>query len=374
MKIIFLINSLGKGGAELQLVNLAKMLKYHDHDVKVAVGYSGGAYHTELNNLGIKVIELNKKIGIDVFFIFRFFKLLRNEHPDIVHSYMGASNLVASVSKIFFQKTKVVWGVRAAYMDLTKYSWLSRLVYKVEPYFSQKADLIITNSYAAKQVLLLRGIHKDKIKVIHNGIDVEKFPRKHNSSNHGSPNRIIGTASRIDPMKGYEVFLDAIELFIQRYREYSVHFVVAGGSDNKYLEALQNKASSKGIHEYISWIGEQGEMSQIYRSFDIYSSNSLGESFSNSICEAMSSGIPCVVTDVGDSAKIVGETGIVVKPNCSEALADAWQQMLKRNLILEGEKARERISKCFSIEQLGVNTEKVLIDLLNESGYDKKQN
>lgn len=369
MKIMFLISALNKGGAERQLVTLANLLKQRGHEVKVAVSYMGGYHERILSKAEIPIINLKKKSRWDVAFLFRLGIALYREKPQILHSYMPSSNVQASLVGVFFRKIKIVWGIRASNMDLERYSYskAAKIIHSFERMLSNRVDLIISNSESAKACLISRGFKADNITVISNGINTNYFVHTPCDMNevHDEPLK-IGVAARIDPMKGYEIFLQAVRIFKETYPEQKVKFIIAGGGDAAYFDKLKSLTEQLQIKEQITWLGEQNDMVRVLNSFDIYSSNSIfGEGFSNSIGEAMACEVPCVVTDVGDSAKIIGDTGILVKPDNSQELAEAWFQMINGDIKALGKRARQRTIENFSLEKLADDSEQALMGVLS---------
>lgn len=176
MKIIFLSRSLHLGGAERQLTVLAKGLCHLGHDVKVAVFYSGGPLEADLNAAKIPVIYLDKQFRWHAFsFFLRLARLVRREHPDILHSYLVIPNILTIMLKPFSPSAKMVWGVRASNVDLDRYDSLARLTYHIECKLSRFADLIICNSHAGMEYAALHGFPKNKMVVVPNGIDTDRF-------------------------------------------------------------------------------------------------------------------------------------------------------------------------------------------------------
>ncbi len=104
-------------------------------------------------------------------------------------------------------------------------------------------------------------------------------------------------------------------------------------------------------------------MPAIYNSLDIAVLSPYGEGLPNVVCDAMACGVPCVVTDVGDAAYVVGETGMVVPPLDPDALAEGMRKLLESDLTTLGLKARQRIVENVSLEQLVERTEKALFEL-----------
>jgi len=165
---------------------------------------------------------------------------------------------------------------------------------------------------------------------------------------------LIGLVARWDPMKDHAAFLTAASELAANYN--SVHFVLAGDgmhTENHDLLPLINERQLQGR---LHLLGIRQDARRILASLDILTSSSAyGEGFSNTICEAMSCGVPCVVTDVGDSAKIVGDTGCVVPPRNPNAIKKAWIDLIemgseKRQEL--GAAARRRIQESYDIRTI----------------------
>ena len=176
----------------------------------------------------------------------------------------------------------------------------------------------------------------------------------------------IGLVGRLDPMKDHTTFLQAVKIFNQEER--SVRFVCIGDGKEPYKSEIHSLCRRLGLNGSIIWAGERYDMTAVYNSMDIVtSSSSFGEGFPNVIGEAMACGVPCVVTDIGDSAIIVGETGIVVPLKDPQALADGWRSMLKRlndKSYSIKEMARTRIVSHYNSETFIQKTSKKFLGLL----------
>src|SRR3569623_1069815 len=128
--ILFLTRSLDRGGAERQLVVLAKGLARRGHAVAVAVFFGGGAYEAELAEDDVRVINLGKQGRWDILpFLNRLVRLLRKERPAVLHSYLGVPNILATIIKPLLPGIRIVWGVRDSHVDLSRYDWLSCKAY-----------------------------------------------------------------------------------------------------------------------------------------------------------------------------------------------------------------------------------------------------
>lgn len=367
--ILFLARSLDRGGAERQLVVLAKGLARREHAVAVAVFFGGGAYEAELAGAGVRVIHLNKKGRWDVLpFLIRLARLLRKERPAVLHSYLGVPNILAAVLKPLAPGTRIVWGVRASNVDLSRYDWLSRFAYGLERRLAWLADRIIANSHAGKRHAVANGFPEAGIVVIPNGIDTDRFRpdpegrrRVRAEWGLGDHEMLAGLVGRLDPMKDHPVFLEAASLIVKACRD--VRFVCVGGGPADYAAVLRQRAAALGLTDRLIWVGARDDMPAVYSALDIASSSSLGEGFSNTIAEAMACGIPSVVTEVGDSARIVGEAGSVVPPGDPHALAAAIQHLIDlpaEERLARGAACRARVVSEFGIERLIQRTEQAL--------------
>jgi len=369
MKIFFLIRSLDYGGAERQLVLISKGLRERGHDVVVGIFYSGGPLEEELREGGIRIRPLHKCGRWDVLrFLVRLMHVLREERPDVVHSYLEGSNLLTVFLKPFFPATKAVWGIRSSHVDLRQYDWLYWLSVKLNSWLSRFPDAIIANSQVGRRHHVALGYPPEKTVVIRNGIDTEQFhPNRKLRSKVRSEwkipehEQLIGLVGRLDPMKDHPIFVKAAALLAKKRKD--MHFVCVGNGPDDYRTELQTLAKSLGLEERLLWVGTREDMPAVYNALDIaVSSSSYGEGLSNVIGEAMACGVPCVVTNVGDSAWVVGDRGEVVPPKDPGALMNAIERLLDQKPHTPAQ-IRLRIVERLSAETLVVNTERVLLTL-----------
>ena len=173
---------------------------------------------------------------------------------------------------------------------------------------------------------------------------------------------LVGLVGRLDPMKDHPVFLEAASNIARVRRD--VRFVCVGDGPADYAEALKQHAAALGLTNQLMWVGARDDMPAVYSALDIASSSSsYGEGFSNTTAEAMACGVPCVVTDVGDSALIVGDTGSVVAPGDRDALAAAIQRLAdlpREERRMLGDACRVRVVSEFGIDRLVQRTEQAL--------------
>ncbi len=362
MKILFLIRSLDFGGAERQLVALAKGLHYRGQSVSLAVFYGGGNLQSELAEAKVPIGLLKKRGRWDVVpFLWRLIQLTRREQPVILHSYLTVANLVATLIKPLFRSVRLVWGVRATNVDLHQYDWLARLAFRAECWFSCFADLIIVNSHAGRDYHVEHGFPDKKMVVVPNGIDTDRFKPDEKARTRvrkewgiADNENLIGLVGRIDPMKDHRTFLQAASRLAGQAED--VRFVCVGGGQEPYKSQVYDFSRSLGLGDRLIWAGARNDMPAVYNAMDLVTSSSVfGEGMPNAIGEAMACGVPGVVTDVGDSARMVGDTGVVVPPGSPAEIVRGWQTMLeilKEHGGAVGEKARARIVAEFGLDLL----------------------
>ena len=367
--LVLIARKLDPGGSERQLVALSKELKARGYMVHVLLFYKGGMFDDELAAAGVPLYYLGKKGRWDVFsFFWRFVAIARRLNPAVVYSFLDVPNIMALLLRPFIKQLRVVWSIRAAFMEMQQYDWMARLVPALENRLCRGADCIIANSRAGRDWAVRRSFPADKLCVIENGIDTERFcpnpkARENVRQEWGveASEKLVGLPARLDPMKDHRTFLKACASVASRRED--IRFVCVGGGPERYRAELIALANRLGLADRLTWAGRRTDMPSVYCGLDIVaSSSSFGEGFPNVVAEAMSCGVPCVVTDVGDSARIVGEVGEVVPPRDAEALAAALNRMLSRtDEDAELRRlARQRIVGKFSMQRMVSQTEKVL--------------
>jgi len=364
-KIVFLIRSLNVGGAERQLLTLLQTLDRREFEPVVVSFYSKGTLFSEFINNNIPVQSASKNGRWDiVLFLIRLVKIIRNEKPDIVVSYLVAANLLAVLLKPILKPGKIVISIRHSFLRKEDYDWLSALLYAVEDRIARWSDLIILNSFVGARQAHERGISKDNMVVIPNGINTIQFhpdvglrKKKRAKLNIENESIVVGLVGRLDPVKNHIGFIEAASLLKDEAPQ--VRFLIIGDGPEEYRQVLSQNIQESCMEDRFQLIPAEIDPVTIYNAMDICVSSSIGEGFSNVIAEAMACEIPCVVTDVGDSACIVGQTGRVVPVGDTRTLAEAILSLVnmepgERQKL--GQQAREKIISEFSIEKMVVST------------------
>ena len=328
-RVLFLVRALDVGGAQRQLVELATGLHRAGWTITVVTFYSEAALEAPLKQAGVPIVCLNKQGRWDVApFMWRLVQTIRRHRPHIVHGSIDMCNVLLAVVRPFIKKARIAWSVAASNMDLTCYDRLTRVEFRLGVLLSRLADLIICNSVAGRAYHIERGYRSDRMIVIPNGVDVERFKPDRSARSAlraewrvTAHEKLVGIVGRLDAMKDYPNFLNAAAQ-VAAVRQ-DVRFVCVGDGPGGVREELFALATRLGLDDRLIWAGERNDMWRVYNALDLAVSSSVSEGLPNVIVEAMSSGVPCVVTDVGDSAAVVGDLGWICPPRDSAALAQA---------------------------------------------------
>jgi glycosyltransferase involved in cell wall biosynthesis len=377
MRIRVVARSLDIGGAERQLVELARGLHARGHAVSVTLFYGAGALEVDLHAAGVPVQILDKRGRWDVMrFLPRLAVALRMERPDILYSFLPVPNVLSALVKPAVPGTRLVWAIRASDRNKVPLDWPSRVAYGLEATLAPLADLILPNSRAGFVHGQARGISKDKMLVVPNGIDTERFrpslpgrARVRAELGLAADELAVGIVARLDPIKDHGTFLAAAAMLAAARRE-RLRFVVVGDGPPKYRAELEAQSRRIGLAG-VTWAGGRSDMPDVYSALDLVCSSSLSEGFPNCVAEAMSCERACAVTDAGDSATIVDGTGVVVPPASPAALAAGLGTLLDR-LAIEGPAsvgaaARARIVQSFGREALITRTAEIFAELLDRA-------
>ncbi len=346
-KILLLIRSLHIGGAERQVVSLAKTISTLGTEVHVAVKVSGGPLEADLENVpNVTMRHLGNPglIGRFSYFV-RLRRLIKSNKFDAVYGFMPVPNLALLVARTIRNRPLIAWGVRSSDVDPSQYGGRVKWTMRLEKWLSRFADRVITNSQAALEEYRLNDYPCAKLSHIPNAIDVERFKlfaeARHNlNTETGIPTDVplIGIFARIHPMKDHTTFLRAAKILLKNTP--ASRFICAGEVSigySDYSEQIRSTATELGLDDKVVWLGPRNDPERLMSACDLTALTSdSGEGFPNSVAESLACGTPCVVTDVGDGPVIVDNPVAIVARGDHEALACAWKSMLSR---LETEKS-----------------------------------
>jgi glycosyltransferase involved in cell wall biosynthesis len=372
--LLHIITTLDVGGAEMSLLNLISRMdrtRFKNHVICLA---EMGPVGEKISAGGIPVHALNMPRGrLTVGGLVKLFGLMRQINPDILQTWMYHADLIGLLFGRIFRVHPICWNIRCSNINLARYRPGTRIAVRLCAALSSFPDVVVANSREGANFHERIGYRGKRWEVIPNGFDLSVFQpdgqaKERLAMELGLDPRdlpvFIGYIARFDPMKDHQTFLDAASRLLGERRD--VHFVLAGrnvAQDNREISDRIPKALEKHFH----LLGERDDAEKITAGLDVACSISLGEGFSNTVGEAMACGVPCVVTDVGDSAVIVGDTGLVVRPRDVQGLLSAWKQLLdlgREGRAELGRAARKRVEECFDIRKVVERYEALYTSLL----------
>lgn len=364
MKILHVITGLSTGGAEMMLYKLLSGMNREQFEPVVISLMDRGTLGDRIEALGIPVYSMGLKLGKSTpLSIWCLIRTLRQLQPDLIQGWMIHGNLaaqLASISIFMPKKVPILWNIRHSALSKSDASRITLLLIKLLSYLSHLPTRIIYNSKVGAGDHEKIGYNADKTQVIPNGFDTKLFTKSLEARRRfrgelglSEDAFLIGLIGRYHPMKDHSNFLQAAKTLLAT--KPNVQFVFAGKGVDWDNPLLQRLILELEVASQVHLLGERADIPYITAALDIATSASYGEGFPNVVGEAMSCGVPCVVTDVGDSAWIVGNTGQVVQPRKPEALCAGWLKLIEMGVEARrdlGAKARQRIEDLFSIESI----------------------
>ncbi|MBK5065936.1 glycosyltransferase family 4 protein [Paraburkholderia domus] len=369
MKIVHIISGLGVGGAETTLYNLVRHTRGTDISHVVISLSSINSLADSIRAVGgeVRFLGLDRRIPSLRLFI-RLVRWIVELDPDVVQTWMYHADfiggLAARLARIIPRGRRIshpfvlAWGIHRSEVP-TSHSFVLRTLASLCAIASRYIpDLTVCCAEAAYTSHVAFGYDQSRMRVIRNGFDIERFAPNLFAHRElirllGVPDYaiIIGIVGRFNPAKDFDNFLSAACLLAGRVSE--CHFVMIGKDVDRNNKALTTYADTPALRGRVHLLGARSDIPAVMPGFDILCLSSRTEGLPTVVGEAMACGVPCVVTNVGDTAELVGNTGIVVPPADHVALAEALEHMVsmsdtqRRRL---GEDARARIQVDFSID------------------------
>ncbi len=359
IRIAFVITGLEVGGAEMMLVKLLSRLNRKKFESHVISLQSGGPLKTEIEALGVPVTE----VGLHGFAslpggISRLVKCCREFRPSLLQGWMYHGNLLASIAQKKISEVPLAWSIRVTADGRNLGKSLTRQLILLGARWSSRPKRIIYNSGRAAEQHAELGYASEGASVIPNGFDTDVFRpsselREMTRRRFGiAPGTfVVGIVGRYNPIKDYASFFSAAKLMSEKIP--SVRFIAVGKGVDESNSEIVAQIDQLGIQEKCVLAGNQNEMHEIYPAMDVLVSSSEAEGFPNVLGEALSCGIPCVATDVGDSARVVGPVGIVVPPKDPAKIADAVDTLYREKD--EARATRANASRQHIIENYGLD-------------------
>lgn len=361
MKLVHVIVGLEIGGAETMLKRLVTShltSTYFTHSVVSLTDI--GPIGRQLQKLGIEVHSLGMRSAFDTpFVLWKLTQLIRRLQADIVQTWMYHADFLGGIAARLAGKCGVIWGIRTS--DLSERgSRQTALVKRACAYLSHFVpDVIVCAGDASRQTHIAAGYDASRMVTVPNGFDVGKlslfisqrdaFRQQYYFS---KDSLVIGFLGRFHPDKDPQNFVRAAGIVAQEYP--NARFLMVGRGLDANNGQLARWIELTGVAEHFVLIGERSDAPVCLAAMDVFCLSSRIEGFPNAVGEAMAVGLPCVTTDVGDAAVLVGNCGVVLPKEDSVALANGLKTILAMppNLRVHlGQRAKERILAEYSIDR-----------------------
>jgi len=374
MKVLHIITSLDAGGAEGVLTRLCVADKSNDHHVVSLM--DEGVYGKVLLKAGVGVSCLRlPKGGVSAKGLFKLWRIIRDIRPNVIQTWMYHADFLGGLIGRLAGVRNIVWGIRNTELERGKSSRSAILVAKLCARLSSRIPARI--AVCAEKAVIVHeslGYCREKMVVVPNGYDLSRFRPVPESGSGlrrdlGIPDTsfLIGMVARFDPFKDHETLFAALDLLAAEGLDFQCLLVGTGmTSENTELNEVLMKRS---ISQRVVLAGRRSDIPEVMSALDLHVLSSSSEAFPNVLAEAMACGTPCVSTDVGDAALIVGDTGWIVPPGSPEQLANALRSAVLEYRLVEDwqnrkREARKRIEQRFSLEGMVANFNSLWSDIL----------
>ena len=374
--VVHLITELNTGGAERMLLKLLSALNGNRFRHIVVSMQDKGTQGRSIEALGVELHTLGMSPGRpSLKSLMRLIRLLSHVRPDVLQTWLYHADLMGFVAGKLARVPRVAWNIRCSELDREKYWDVSTLLVPVLSILSRWVNVAIVNSGEGMAYHKRRGYRPKNWCLIPNGFDLEEFRPDPGAplflqESLGIPpgSVLVGVVARFDPAKNHLGFLEAAGAVRREYPH--AWFVLAGKGITRENRVIVDEIDRQDLGDRISLLGERKDIPQIMAGLDVFvSSSASSEGTSNVIGEAMSCGVPCVATEVGNSALLIGNVGCVVRPNDVAALAAAVMELIamegdERKLL--GEAARSRIRERFHLPVIACEYDRVYRGLAGE--------
>jgi glycosyltransferase involved in cell wall biosynthesis len=322
---------------------------------------SVGPVGEDIQALGIPVRALGMRPDrLNPLALVRLIGWLRQDSASLVHTWLYHANLLGALFANLTGRPPVLWTILSSDMDMSHYSRISGWTLRACAWLSGWPKAVVVNSHVGRDFHSQIGYHPREWILIPNGIDLETFKPDSNTRNDvrmelglDPETLLIGYVARFDPMKDHATFLRAARSLLDA--ESAAHFLLCGTGMTAENRVLVSQVESLRLEEHVHLLGNRDDIPKITAALDIASLTSISEGFPNVVAEAMACGIPCAVTDVGDVACVVGDTGRVVPKRDPVSMANAWMELSEMGVEGRqklGTRARRRVQQHYSIGQM----------------------
>jgi glycosyltransferase involved in cell wall biosynthesis len=370
MKVLHLINTLSAGGAELHLLTLCRHLALQGVEPVVAClreqVKGSRSLRADFESAGIRVVNLHADHRYDLRFIPAVAGLIRRERPALLHTHLPRADLVGAFRRFFDLPVPWVCSVH----DIHDQSWAGKWTLPLFNRIWRKPDRVVAISYAVKDWLIrTRGVPGEKVRVIHYGIEPEKFAGSQGKLRGAigcNGGFVVGTIGRLEARKGHDCLIRAMANLTPDFPDSSL--VIAGHDPWNYGTTLQALIDELNLESKVQLVGFQSDIPAYLGALDVFAFASRAEGFGQVVTEAMAAGKPVVVSKVAPLTEIVidGENGLLADPANPGDFARAIAKLLTHPEAARqmGRRAQEHVDRRFSAQRMSAQTAAVYQELV----------
>ena len=369
-RVLHIISGLNQGGAEQMLLQLLRKVDPVKYPMEVVSLTSAGVVGERIEReSGVVTKALHwERWRKRILALRDLRKSVESFQPDILQGWMYHGNIAGWLArKLAPGNPHLVWNIRCSLDALEKFNRTTRACIGLAGRLSSSVNRIVYNSAHSSAQHHQRGYAVDRSIVIPNGIDTclfrpDPMRKEQLLKGLGLPpgTNLFGHIARYDPLKDHQTLLAAVREVVNR-RDDAV-FVLAGRNVDWSNRILTREIADLQIGKHVRLLGEVQEVAALMAGLDVSVCSSMAEGFPTVVAESMACEVPCVTTDVGDAAEIVGDAGAVVARRDPGALAKACLTLIDldrdRRLSLAA-KCRKRIKEKFSLDSVVQRYEEV---------------
>lgn len=357
-RILHVITGLGLGGAETMLFKLLKASDRNATEHAVLTLTSVDLLAEEIRKLGVSVRSLGITGGVSgIRALWRARAVVREFKPQLVMTWLHHADLFGTALKGLLPSMRLAWNLRCSKLAPNELSANNIRIVRLLAKLSFVPDVVVANARAGKTEHIAVGYSPRRWRVLPNGFDTQAFApdaaaraRVRASLGLSAQHFVIGMVGRYHAMKGFGLFVEAAGKLARENDQ--IRFVLVGKDVDAGNEELRSLLVATGVEDRVLLLGQRSDVAPVMNALDVLANTSTSEGFPNVIGEAMACGVPCVATDVGDSADIIGDAGIVTPSGDVAALVAAWRRLSMMpgdEFAVLKAKARQRVIEEYEI-------------------------
>lgn len=379
MKIQHVIIGLEVGGAEMMLKRLIESHAGNPGYQHSVISLTDlGSVGRQLAEQGVSIRAMGMRSPLDIFRVLpRLRRALRESKPDVVQTWMYHSDLLGGLAARWAGIKNVIWCIHSTDANPGGSRMTPFVMRACALLSSWVPRRILCVAEASKRVHVAAGYDASRMLVVPNGLDLSRLVATEDQRldlragcGFTADHFVIGTVGRFNPAKDYENFVRAAGIVAAQCE--NVRYLMVGSKLDRENAVLARWIAETGYADRFVLLGERSDAAVCLAAMDAFCLSSRSEALPTVVAEAMALGVPCVATDVGDTANLVGDAGVIVRPEDPVRLAEALVRMAStpgQERATLGKKSKERVRSEYTIERARARFESIYCSVVeNKKG------